>query len=203
MDISRLCPTGSQRAMVALEAERELAEEAKERKLATLKQNQPKSAHATDVETFPHRTRDDPEPYRPTTHTARAGQTNKPKRTETDERASKSREQEAKLAGTNSSYVLKAKFVEAERPDLAEQVRLGTLSLEKAIKQIKAEQKAAARGGKVKCRLELESVGECNRAEAVSMDAYSIVVRSGSVNEGKVGVARVDLPERLNSLQLV
>ena len=92
--------------MVALEAERELAEEAKERKLATLKQNQPKSAHATDVEMFPHRTRDDPEPYRPatpTTHTAKAGQTKKPKRTETDERASKSREQAAKLAGTNSS----------------------------------------------------------------------------------------------------
>ena len=138
---------------MALEAERELAEEAKKRLRQTARDtNQKLGRGQTGVEMFPHPSRDDPEPYRPatpTTHIARAGQTKNPKRTETDERVSKSREQAAKLAGTNSSYVSKAKLVEAERPDLAEQVRLGTLSLEKAIKQIKAEQKAAARAAEV------------------------------------------------------
>ena len=148
--------------MVALEAERELAEEAKERQRQNAQGLNAKLGRGeTNVETFPHSSRDDPEPYRPatpTTHTARAGQTKKPKRTETDERASKSREQAAKLAGTNSSYVSKAKLVEAERPDLAEQVRRGTLSLEKAIKQIKAEQKAAERTAEV-AAMQLEVKG--------------------------------------------
>ena len=146
----------------ALEAERELAEEAKERKRqAAQATNEKRWGNESLVETFPQATRDDPEPYRsatPTTHTAKAGQTKKPKRSETDERASKSREQAAKLAGTNSSYVSKAKLVEAERPDLAEQVRRGTLSLEKAIKQIKAEQKAAERTAEV-AAMQLEVKG--------------------------------------------
>lgn len=107
----------SQRAMVALSIEGRLAEEARERKAAAIAEANRRRSADPLVEIVPPM---DPEPE-PT----------------------KSREQAGKLVGVSGRYVQDAKLVLDKRPELAEQVLAGKLSLPEAKKEIRQQEKAA------------------------------------------------------------
>ena len=159
--------SSSQRAVVALNAEKEYAEEAKERQRQAAQEMLEKrwgdepllpqfSEEATDNEEKSDRA--------PTTHTtssrssssakASASQKTKDKK-KTDGEAA---QQAAEAAGTNRDYVFKAKFLQQHAPDLLKQVEIGKLTITQAIKQVKAEQKAAERAAEV-AAMQLEVKG--------------------------------------------
>ena len=129
LNLHRRHLTSSQRAMAALEAEAELAKEAEDRKReagrrAALRQHRQEQDDAlVDDERV---TQEVGEPTR-------------------DRHAGEASQQAAKLLGTNRQYVSDAKKLTAERPDLADKVRSGEMSIPEAKKAINAERVQAKR----------------------------------------------------------
>jgi len=126
LNLHRRHLTSSQRAMAALEAESELAKEAEARhRRAAAESNRRRAAQeeSLPVDDVPAIQRiEEPDPNARTA----VGQA-------------------AKLLGTNRQYVSDAKKLTAERPDLAEKVRSGEMSIPEAKKAINAEKVQAKR----------------------------------------------------------
>ena len=127
LNLHRRHLTSSQRAMAALEAESELAKEAEERhRRAAAESNrrraQQQSEELPDIAPPAIQRFEDPDPN-----------------------ARTSVGQAAKLLGTNRQYVSDAKKLTAERPDLAEKVRTGEMSIPEAKKAINTERVQAKR----------------------------------------------------------
>jgi protein gp37 len=112
--------TASQKAVYAIEKERLYAEEAKERQLSKLKQNQ---AKATVVEIIPQRTQ-------PLIETVTVSE------------PLKAREQAAKETGVNDRYIQDAKKIAKEDPVTLEKVRAGEITIPQAMKEIKKKEQA-------------------------------------------------------------
>lgn len=108
----------SQRAIVALSIEQQLAKEAKERQRASGGDRKSESYRESVVEMFP-------QPIEPPAP------------------ESKSREQAGKLVGVSGRYVQDAKLVMEKAPDLAEKVLAGEMTLPEAKKEIRQQEKAA------------------------------------------------------------
>lgn len=119
LNLHRRHLTSSQRAMASLAVEAELAKEAKERQgqRTDLSTDVPQMIAESGAEPALDRER-----YR-----------------------RESREQAAKLLGTNRQYVSDAKKLSAERPDLAEKVKSGEMSIPEAKKTINNEKVQAKR----------------------------------------------------------
>lgn len=111
LNLARRHLNSSQCAFVALEVERVLAEEAKERQLANLKQY---SEPNTVKEKIPEREQEKPEPQ--------------------------ARDKAASIVGnTNARYVQDAKKIEREAPAVKELVMAGTVNMADAVKLTKLE----------------------------------------------------------------
>lgn len=127
LNLHRRHLTSSQRAMSALDAEKELAKEAEERRReegrrAALRQHrQPQDDELVGVERVPEKL---PEPTGP---------------------QAESRERAGRMLGVSGRYVSDAKKLSAERPDLAEKVKSGEMSIPEAKKTINSEKVQAKR----------------------------------------------------------
>jgi N6-adenosine-specific RNA methylase IME4/ParB-like chromosome segregation protein Spo0J len=137
LNLHRRHLTASQKAMVALTVEAHLAEEAKERQLATLKQNRP----VTSVpEILPERLAAPArviEPDCPSALPSRAASIDRQAR-----QLNEAREQAGRVVGVSGRYVQDAKRIAERAPEVAEKVRTGELTLPEAKKTIRLAEKA-------------------------------------------------------------
>jgi len=118
LNLHRRHLTSSQRAMAALDAEPLMAEEAAER-------------HSRAAVEANRRRAEPSQPERLLEDVPASQIVDQP----ADPNERKSSHQAAKLLGTNRQYVSDAKNLKAERPDLAEQVKSGEMSLPEAKRQ--------------------------------------------------------------------
>jgi len=119
----------SQRAIIALAIEEQLAEEAKERQRAAGGDRKSAAYRESVVEIFPQPI-SEPHGVAPVEISPRS-------------EATKAREQAGRLVGVSGRYVQDAKFVRERAPELAEKVLAGEMTLPEAKKEIRLQQKAA------------------------------------------------------------
>ena len=149
--------------MVALNAEKEYAEEAKERH-RVLSGSRANPQQEEQVPQFSEEPAHYEKTEHPTTHTTSSKSTSSAKASASQKTKDKKKtdgeaaQQAAEAAGTNRDYVFKAKFLQQHAPDLLKQVEIGKLTITQAIKQVKAEQKAAERAAEV-AAMQLEVKG--------------------------------------------